>query len=77
MRLRTRVFELAAKHGLNDQRSLAAFLGLHESTLSKVQSGEREIGAGFQRAVVQKFGPLGYGWNDLFWYEPAAQEVPA
>lgn len=77
MRLRTRVFELADRHDLKDQRSLARFLGLHESTLSKIQSGEREIGGGFQRAVMVAFGPLGYGWNDLFWYERLPEEVPA
>ena len=73
--LRTRTFELAERHALGNQRELAAALGLHESTLSKIRSGDRQIGHHFQEAALRLFARYGYGWSDLFWYEPA--EAPS
>jgi transcriptional regulator with XRE-family HTH domain len=81
VRLRTRALDVAARHGCESQQDIARFLGVSEATISLILSGKREIGQHFQKAVIKKLGPLGYGWSDLFWYEAEPdeqrEEVPA
>lgn len=76
MRLRTRVPEVAARHGYRTQRQLAGLLNLSEATISLIAHGRREVGERYQAAALKALGKYGYGWADLFWYEPTAEPEP-
>lgn len=61
---RTRVFEIAARHGYPTQRQLARAMGLDEAAVSRVRRGQRRITAQFIEGARRAFP--GYAYEYLF-----------
>jgi hypothetical protein len=78
MRLRTRVFEVAAAHGFTSDRQLARAMDVDPATISRVKSGEMGVGPEFITGARRAFPDKSL--DDLFFVEsddPQAAEPAA
>jgi transcriptional regulator with XRE-family HTH domain len=75
MRLRTRVFELAADYGYASDRQLARAMGVEPSTVSRVRSGESGVSPEFITGARRAFPDKTL--DDLFYVETVTADSAA
>lgn len=71
---RTRIFEIARERGLSDAE-LSRRMRLSPALISRVRSGERQIGGLFIRGALRAFPDLRF--DDIFSVDPERERVPA